>query len=336
MKAISILITSVVLLSFGTGSLAQETELPDPGLTPDSLFYFLETAIEGVGTFFTFGDLKKAERYAALAAERLAEAKAVVEKGKPELAEKTLERYEMQLNKSIARAEKAMAENKSVEKVMEIMSKAGKTTSVHLNILAEIYEKAPEQAKSAIENAMKVSVKGHGKAVEALKTQNALGEVPEEVPLPEKVPQEVRERVQRKAQEELIVEEALQGSESSRELCTKAGGPPEMCEKIPLDGFESFEELKTFFIGLGAPAEQWPLIESKCKELGATKPDECFRLLLVSSSSAYQSAELKASPAPVLPEEERFQKKVEEERTEELQYRGEYTPERPAEKLGEE
>jgi len=36
-----------------------------------------------------------------------------------------------------------------------------KPTSVHLKVLAEVYEKVPEQAKPAIENAMKVSAKGH-------------------------------------------------------------------------------------------------------------------------------------------------------------------------------
>ncbi|MFH1714005.1 MAG: DUF5667 domain-containing protein, partial [Candidatus Nealsonbacteria bacterium] len=179
MKAISLLITSVFLFSLGTGVLAQETELPDPGMTPDSPFYFLEIIAEEVGTFFTFGDLKKAERHAALAAERLAEAKAVVEEGKSELAEKTLERYEMQLNNSIARAEKAMAKGKDTEKVIEVLAKVGQATSKHLEVLAEVYEKVPDEAKPAIENAMKASIKGHEKAVEALKAKNALGEVPE-------------------------------------------------------------------------------------------------------------------------------------------------------------
>ena len=58
MKTISLLIALVFLFSLGIGVLAQETELPDPGLTPDSPFYFLETIAEGIGTLFTFGDLK--------------------------------------------------------------------------------------------------------------------------------------------------------------------------------------------------------------------------------------------------------------------------------------
>ena len=57
-------------------------ELPDPGLLPDSPFYFLEIISEEIGNFFTFGDIKKAERYAALSAERMAEAENLVENWK--------------------------------------------------------------------------------------------------------------------------------------------------------------------------------------------------------------------------------------------------------------
>ena len=78
------IIFSIIILSLFSGavSLAQDTELPDAGLTPDSPFYFLERISEGIGTFFTFGSLKKAERYAKLATERIAEVQAVIEKGK--------------------------------------------------------------------------------------------------------------------------------------------------------------------------------------------------------------------------------------------------------------
>ncbi|MAF79647.1 hypothetical protein CL629_01055 [bacterium] len=94
MKKIFSFVILLSLISIGGTALAQEAELPDPGLTPDSPFYFLERLVEGIGTFFTFGNIKKAERYTALAAERLAEAKALVEKGKSKLVEKILARYE--------------------------------------------------------------------------------------------------------------------------------------------------------------------------------------------------------------------------------------------------
>jgi len=341
MKAISILITSVFLFSLGIGVLAQETELPDPGLTPDSPFYFLETIAEGIGTFFTFGDLKKAERHASLAAERLAEAQAVVEKGKSEFAEKTLERYEKQLNNSIARAEKAESRGENAERVIEVMTRVGQATSKHLEVLAEVGEKVSEDAKPAIENAMKVSLKGHAKTVEVLKAKNALGDVPEEVSLPEKLPQEVRERVQMRAQQELEIEEALEGidtSKSLRDICAEEGGTPEMCEQFPLEKFGSFEQIEDYCTGLGGQPEICLSLEDKCREFGVTTPNECFILLSVSSIKAYQSAELKAVPAPSLSEEEMEERRQREEESGAIKYQ---TPEggmeiRRAEPEGEE
>jgi len=291
MKVISILITSVVLFSLGTGVLAQETELPNPGLTPDSPFYFLETIMEEIGTFFTFGDLKKAERYATLAAERLAEAQVIAGKGKPELVEKTLERYAMQLQNSIARAEKAQTKGQNTE---QVMARVGQATSKHLEVLAEVAEKVPEEAKPAIENAMKASLKGHEKAVQALKARNALGEVPETVSLPDQIPQEARERIQMRVQQELEVEKVLEGidtSKSLRDLCQEQGGPPEACEKLPSQAFKSFKQLEDFCTEMGGPPEVCATVEAKCREYGLTTPGECTLLMMTATVKTVPASE---------------------------------------------
>ncbi len=330
-KIVLITILLFLLLSSGIQVSAQEADLPSPGLLPDSPFYFLEIIAEEIGTFFTFGDLKKAERHAALAAERLAEAQVIAGKGKPELTEKTLARYENQLEKSMARAEKAQTKGENIEKVMEVLARVGQATSKHLEVLAEVYEKVPEQAKPAIENAMKVSVKGHEKAVEALKAQNALGDVPEEATLPVQVPQEVRERVQTRVQQELEIERVerakesgFQSFESFRAFCIEQGAPPEMCasfvndlqnlglfgtfcaepgrfppemcENIPPEGFKSFEQIEAVCIVAGGTPELCSSVEAKCREAGVTTPDECFLVLMTATTSS--------SAAPTLPEEE--------------------------------
>jgi len=357
-KIVLITILSFLLLSFGIQVFAQDTEFPSPGLLPDSPFYFLETIAESIGTFFTFGDLKKAERYATLAAERLAEVQAVVEKGKSEFAEKTLERYEMQLNNSIARAERAQAKGQNTEKVMEVIAKVGQATSKHLEVLAEVYEKVPDQAKPAIENAMKASVKGHEKAVEALKAQDALGEVPEEVPLPIEVPVEVRERIQRQAQEELEEEKAelqssesfevfeakciesgapsdicaslkenLQSSKSIKTLCAEAGGTSEMCDVLPSQRFESFEQMRAFCVAeTEATSEICVSLEPKCREFGITTAHECFLFLSISSIKAFTDVRLQpvAIPAQPLSEEEMEERRQREEESRTLKYQ---TPE---------
>ena len=155
--------------SYGVKVLAQETELPNPGLTPDSPFYFLERISEGIGTFFTFGDLNKAERYAKLASERVAEAQAVVEKGKPEAAGKALTRYEDQLSKALAKAETAKAKGQNIERITEIVATA---TSKHLTVLEGVLEKVPEAAKEAITRALEKSKNGHITALKALAGEN--------------------------------------------------------------------------------------------------------------------------------------------------------------------
>lgn len=165
MRKVSLSIALLVLVGFAGSAWAQTDELPEPGITPDSPFYFFERFFEGVGTFFTFGDVAKAERYAALAAERVAEAKAVVDKGKPEIAERALTRYQDQLEKALAKADQAQAKGKSVSEVTETVAQA---TAKHQTVLEEVLERVPEQAKAAISRAREVSVTGQAKALENL------------------------------------------------------------------------------------------------------------------------------------------------------------------------
>ena len=53
----------------------------------------------------------------------------------------------------------------------------------------------PDQAKEAIERAMENEVRGYERAVEALEEKGALGDIPEEPPVPEGIPDEVREKI---------------------------------------------------------------------------------------------------------------------------------------------
>jgi len=65
--------------------------------------------------------------------------------------------------------------------------------------------------------------------------------------------------------------------------------PLELCEKIPSQGFKSFEQLEVFCIETGGTSEICSSVESRCREVGVTTPDECFFVLLtttVTSSAA--------------------------------------------------
>lgn len=121
---------------------AQTSDLPEAGLTPASSFYFVERFFEGVGTFFTFGNEAKAQRYLNLAEKRLAEARELANDG-DERVEKSLERYETQLEQARERAQK-ISDIDLETRIIDAKSK-------HIDVLEDVLEKVPEQARAAIE-----------------------------------------------------------------------------------------------------------------------------------------------------------------------------------------
>ena len=189
------MIKKVVILSllavfmFGGVVQAQLNELPDPGMLPGNPFYFLKAASEGIGTFFTFGDVKKADRFAFLAEKRLAEAAALAEKGDSKRAEKAAEKYQERLTAALERAERAKGKGLDVD---EVLAKVSMATLKHQEVLARIYEKVPEQARKGIERAMEASAKGYERALQAVSKEKK-AEVLEQV---EARRQEVEQRLE--------------------------------------------------------------------------------------------------------------------------------------------
>ncbi len=161
------IIISILIIPFLFVGLvqAQTNDLPDPGMLPDSLFYFLKSWTEGIGTVFTFGEGKKAERFLNLSEKRLAEAKALIERGSMEHATRTIERYEEQLERAMQRAERGKEKGLDTDKVLERISER---TLKHQEVLADVYERVPEEAREGIERAMENSMRGHEESLRAV------------------------------------------------------------------------------------------------------------------------------------------------------------------------
>src|SRR3989338_1918963 len=67
------------LLFFVPGLIHAQTELPGPGITPESNFYFLDKFGEALREFFTFNSEAKARLQVTFAGERIAEIKLILE-----------------------------------------------------------------------------------------------------------------------------------------------------------------------------------------------------------------------------------------------------------------
>jgi len=59
-----------------------------------------------------------------------------------------------------------------------------------------IYGRVSQETQGAVEKAMGVSVEEHEQAVKGLQQQGALGDIPEEPPIPDEIPDEVKKRIQ--------------------------------------------------------------------------------------------------------------------------------------------
>jgi hypothetical protein len=106
MKKIIFLLIVLSFLIAGCKALAEES-LPNPGTLPDSSFYFLKSWKESIQTFFTFGAENKAKQFLHLADVRLAEYQKMIEMGKTDIALKTLEKYEKQLDQAMTKIKEA-------------------------------------------------------------------------------------------------------------------------------------------------------------------------------------------------------------------------------------
>jgi len=163
MKRFIPIIGFIVLLAFSAPALAQ-TSLPEPGLLPDSPFYFIKRIFEGIGTLFTFNVKAKAERYLDLAAKRIAEAKKLAEREKNEIIPKAVALY----GKARANVERLLEKIKDEEERAEIAEKVQSVAATHLEVLGDVLEKAPEAAQEGIKTAIDMSKLGVEKAAEIL------------------------------------------------------------------------------------------------------------------------------------------------------------------------
>ena len=161
----------LLALSFAAAATAKEQTA---GIEPDSLLHSLDLAWEKVQLIFIFSSAKRADFHLSFAAERLAEAQDMAEKGKNDLAESSVDKYQNELHDAETELDTAKADG---EKLDVLVAKIGKSVKKNTVILTSLLDKVPDTAKSSIQNALDNSAKTHEKALAAIgkkieKTEN--------------------------------------------------------------------------------------------------------------------------------------------------------------------
>lgn len=202
-KKILVILTSLLLvrLAFAaTPVWAQEEEtvsigeVSDPGILPDSPFYFVKSWGRTVRSFFAFNAQEKAKLALRFANEDVLAIKKLCDKGECQLAEKHCEKFQEQFQRTLQWMERAREEGKDVEALIE------KLKENHLcqqQVLASVLEKVPEEAKEGILNAIENSSFGLENAIERIQGKHKMEQFREELKLQfSNVGEEARIRIQ--------------------------------------------------------------------------------------------------------------------------------------------
>lgn len=137
------------------------------GSKPGDALYSIDLASESVREVFIFGDEAKTKFKFAQATERLEELEALRnDNASQDRLDEAADNYGAAIGEAANRlAEIAKSGGDINEALASLVTEA---TSVHLDILAKVYENVPEQAKPSIEKAMASSEEGTEKSLEAL------------------------------------------------------------------------------------------------------------------------------------------------------------------------
>jgi len=160
---------------------------------PGSFGYGVGRALERLRLTFTFNNEKKAERYVGYAERRLGEAIDIIEEDK-ERAEQLLEEYEENLEEGNSIAEKARRAGKDISKVEESVVEA---TLIHEEVLREVSERVPEEAREIIDRALNNSRGANERSLEKINEDRPDRAVEIHMEIAERRSGQIRERIER-------------------------------------------------------------------------------------------------------------------------------------------
>jgi len=133
---------------------AEDLNIKEPRLLPDSPFYFLKEWGRKIRSVFTLNSVKKIELENKFANERLIELKKLIEKKKdPELLKKAVEKYKSAVEKIKSQAEKIKEKTRENPRVEKFMEKYTGQQILHQKLLEKLEEQVPSEAFQKIKEA---------------------------------------------------------------------------------------------------------------------------------------------------------------------------------------
>lgn len=229
-----------------------ETEFSNPGLLPDSPFYFLKRITENVRLLFTFDPEDKAKLHLDFAKTRLVEAKALIARNKT--AVDAINEYNKELE-TFGNISKGIGTN-----VSALARESEDSLEKSSLVLSLVLEKAPQQAKPALEQALNNSIE---KKVMARIKSEMQNETSNETQDRAETEKEIEEKIEEAIRNETKRNERIR--EEIRAQTEKTGKPEEkkqaICIQVITPARSSQGECKEFATPCAVP-EGWERVQA--------------------------------------------------------------------------
>ena len=141
----------------------RDYSLPYPGILPDHPLYFLKMFRDRIRLWLTRDSLSRAQLMLQYADKRVASSLALAEKGKAGLAGTTATKAEIYFEQALDEAQRASEGGSDTGSFYETYLRSSKK---HEEVLLGVLSRAPDEAKTAVQQAMEQSKRAQQRSME--------------------------------------------------------------------------------------------------------------------------------------------------------------------------
>ena len=176
----SVMLPSKAVLAADGAEVTAIGDVTDPGILPDSGFYFMKSWGRNLQLMFAGSDTEKARLMLKYTSEDALALKKMYEMGKYDVGAKIAEQYGLQLENTVQTMEQVRSkQGKDISE--ELINKLEQNYLQQQEVLLSVMEKAPEAAQKGLLNAIENSNKHVAAMVMAQKGEQALQQYQEQV-----------------------------------------------------------------------------------------------------------------------------------------------------------
>lgn len=156
---------------------AEDLNVAEPTILPNSPFYFLKKWQRGIKSFFTFNPIKKAELHLQYSSEKLLEMKKLAQKtNKVKILGKASENYQKEIEKIKLKVDKIKQKAGENEKVANFLDKFTQQQIFHDKVLEKVEAQVPSQAAIRIRAVRGKQFEKFGEVINKLENKEEIKE----------------------------------------------------------------------------------------------------------------------------------------------------------------